>query len=250
MTMVRFLTKICCVLLLASAGAQAADPKPLVADLSENVIRITTGFTGVRILLFGATEKEGKVVVIVRGPPKNIVVRKKEKVAGVWINRREAEFATVPSFYHVLTSEPIGDWLPAQIRKRHEIGVDNLDLLPIGAKDATERARFREALIRNMRRTERFGVAEGGVKIVNGRLFRADLLLPVNVPTGNYNVDVLLIEKGKVRSSQITPLQVRKAGMEAQVYRMANDYPALYGIAAIVIAVVAGLLANAAFRKT
>jgi uncharacterized protein (TIGR02186 family) len=248
--MTRLLAPLCLALVFVSADANAAKDEPLVADLSENFIRITTGFTGARVLLFGATQGEGKVVVIVRGPPKNISVRRKDEVAGVWINRREVRFGTVPSFYYILSSEPLGDWLPAKVRKRYEIGLEYLNVVPIGAKTAAEHKAFREALIRNMQRMNRFGEDDKSIKFVNDKLFRADLNLPANVPTGNYNVDVMLIENGKVRSIQITPLQVRKAGIEAQIYRMAYDYPALYGVAAIIIAVIAGLLANAAFRKT
>ena len=39
------------------------------------------------------------------------------------------------------------------------------------------------------------------------------------------------------------------AGLGAQVYELAYGYPALYGIAAIIIAILAGLAANAIFRN-
>lgn len=248
--MKRFLAMFGCTLILGSAAAGATEDDPLVADLSEHFIKITAGFTGARVLLFGAIEGDGKIVVIVQGPPEDITVRRKEKAAGlIWINRREVQFATVPSFYRVLSGEPLETWLPAETRKRYEIGAEYLDIRPIGAESAAEGKAFRQALLRNMRRTERFGEEESSVKIVGGKLFRADLYLPANVPTGYYNVEVLLIQDGKVRSIQATPLQVNKAGIEDQVYRMAYEYPALYGIAAIIIAVFAGLLANAAFRK-
>lgn len=245
----RVLATFCYALICASAAANAAKDDPLVADLSEHVVKITAGFTGARVLLFGAIEGDGKVVVIVQGPPEDIKVRRKERVAGIWVNRREVEFATVPSFYKVLSSEPLGPWLPEATRKRFEIGVQYIGTHPIGAETPAEGEAFRQALLRNMRRTARFGEDEGSVKLIGGKLFRADLHLPANVPTGYYNVEVLLIQDGKIRSIQATPLQVNKAGIEEQVYRLANEYPALYGIAAIIVAVLAGLFANAAFRK-
>lgn len=244
-----FLTATLCALILVSSSANAAKDA-LVADLSEHFIEITAGFTGARVLLFGAFEGDGDVVVIIRGPAEDITVRRKEKTAGlIWINRRNVEFATVPSFYRVLSSRPLEGWLSADFRKKYEIGPDFLDIHPIDAESAAEGKAFRQALMRNMRRTERFGEDENSVSIISGKLFRADLFLPANVPTGYYNVDVLLIEDGKARSIQSTPLQVRKTGLEDQVYTMAYEYPALYGIAAIIIAVLAGLIANAAFRK-
>ena len=46
------------------AHAQAV---PLVADLSNHPVAITTGFTGTDVLLFGATDGPGDVVIVVSG---------------------------------------------------------------------------------------------------------------------------------------------------------------------------------------
>jgi uncharacterized protein (TIGR02186 family) len=227
----------------------AAKAEPLLADLSEHIVKITTGFTGTKVLLFGAIEGEGKVIVIVKGPEEDVTVRRKEPVAGVWVNREVVEFAGVPSFYQVLSSEPLADWLPRRTRARFHIGTEYLGLRPIEAASPAEGVLFREALIRNLRRDGRYGMLEGSVKIMGGRLFRADLYLPANLPTGFYNVEVLLVDDGEVKDIQSTPLLVSKSGLEAQIFWMAYDFPALYGIAAIVIAVLAGLGANAVFRK-
>ncbi len=246
----RLLTALLPAFILVTSYAHAARHDVLVADLSEHFIKITTSFSGARVLLFGAVESDGEIVVVVRGPADDVMVRRKEKVAGlIWVNGRNVEFATVPGFYKVLSGRPLEEWLTPNFRRKHELGPDYLDIRPVSAKNAAEGEQFRRALIRNMRRARRFGEEANSVQIVSGKLFRADLILPANVPTGYYNVDVLLIENGKLRSVQSTPLLVKKTGMEEQVYTMAYEHPALYGIAAIIIAVLAGLLANAAFRK-
>ncbi|HEX3065649.1 MAG TPA: TIGR02186 family protein, partial [Dongiaceae bacterium] len=86
-------------LLLAFSGlatpAKAAEP--LVADLSNHLIAITTGFTGAQVLLFGATDGPGDVVVVVRGPTGRAVVRRKDRVFGIWINSAGRDFAEVPN---------------------------------------------------------------------------------------------------------------------------------------------------------
>ena len=48
------------VFLCAISGARA---QPLVADLSSHLISIRTDFVGTEVLLFGATEGEGDVIV-------------------------------------------------------------------------------------------------------------------------------------------------------------------------------------------
>ena len=89
-------------LLLACARDAAA--QPLVADLSSHEISITTGFSGTELLLFGATEGEGDIVVVVRGPAGPATVRRKSRVLGIWINTDSVRFEGVPSFYRVASS--------------------------------------------------------------------------------------------------------------------------------------------------
>ena len=53
---------------------------------------IEWNFTGANIFLFGAIEGEispdnkPDVIVVVRGPEKPLIARKKERIAGVWVN--------------------------------------------------------------------------------------------------------------------------------------------------------------------
>src|SRR3546814_1126033 len=71
---------------------------PLIADLSEHQIQITTGFVGTDVLLFGTVEPSSDVVVVVRGPESEAVVWRKSRFAGIWVNDRRVVFERVPSF--------------------------------------------------------------------------------------------------------------------------------------------------------
>jgi len=232
--------------LLAAAPSRA---EPLVADLSDHLVRITTGFTGAQVLLFGAVDGPGQIVVLVQGPPETVVVRRKDRVAGIWMNVDEATFGQVPAFYKMLSSEPLGEWLPLQTREGYGIGAEYLDFTPVEAIAPAKAADFRDALIRQKRARGHYGAYPGRIALLGSRLFRADVFFPANLPPGNYNITVLLIRNGEVASAQQTPLFVSKAGLGADVYRIAHEQPAMYGIAAIVIAVLAGLAGNAIFRK-
>ena len=237
------------VLGFALSLAPAAKAEPLVSDLSESVVKITTGFTGTKVLLFGAIKEQGKIVVVVEGPRHSLTVRRKQRVAGIWVNRAEVQFDDVPSFYQVLSSDPLEEWLPLRTRDLYQIGVEYLRFDPRSEVGPAEQARFRDALIRNMQRVGRYGVLEGNVTVMDSQLFRADLYLPANLPTGYYTIEVMLVRDGAVKSIQSTPLLVTKSGIGADVFDMAYSYPALYGILAIVLAALAGLAANAIFRK-
>ncbi|MGY9004608.1 MAG: TIGR02186 family protein [Alphaproteobacteria bacterium] len=221
----------------------------LVADLSRHEVNITTGFVGTDVLLFGAVEVEGDVIVVVRGPNKRTVVRHKSRVGGIWINNSEVSFANAPTFYRVASTRPVEDLLKRADRTRHRIGLDNLRLRPERAGDPKRLASFRAGLIRNKVRSGVYGDKPGRVALLGPHLFRSTLYFPANVPTGTYLVEVYLVRNGSVISAQTTPLRVAKAGLGAEIYQFAHRNSALYGIIAILIALLAGWLAGVVFRK-
>ena len=82
-------------LLLAPLLLGAADPV-LVPDVSARSIEIRYSFSGAQLLLFGAILYPGgkvptrpaDIVVVLKGPVQPIVVREKQKIAGIWIARK------------------------------------------------------------------------------------------------------------------------------------------------------------------
>ena len=94
-----------------------------------------------------------------------------------------------------------------------------------------------------------YSVDFGEVKMLSPRLFRTDVAFPTTVPVGNYTVEVFLVKDGAVVGAQKTPLYITKTGVLAEIFLFARDYAAIYGILAVIFAVLAGLGANAAFRK-
>ncbi len=233
--------------LLALAPAIAA-PK-LVADLSSGEIAITAGFSGAELLLFGAIDGPGDVVVVVRGPARRELVRRKSRVAGIWVNSKTVAFDGAPAFYRVAATSPLDVIAPPATLGRLEIGAERLRFSVAGMETAATIEEFRKALLRNKRKRALYGAGVGKVAIVGGRLFRTSVSFPANVPTGIYSVDVYMFRNGHVIGRFKKPLTVRKAGIEASIFNFAHENSAMYGVIAIVIALVAGWLAGAVFRK-
>lgn len=231
-------------------AARPAFAGTLIADLSQHEIQITTGFTGAEVLLFGITDPGLDIIVIVRGPPRPTVVRKKERIAGIWINTRQMSFDRAPSFYHVAASGDLAGREPAELLESHGLGLRYLEIAPRErATDPARAAEFADAFLRNKERLSLYSSTASRVRILGDALFRTTMRFPANVPTGAYKVDVHRVADGEVIDSATTPLLVHKAGAGATIYSFAHDHPAAYGVFAILIALVAGWAAGAIFRK-
>ncbi len=99
---------------LAPLLVGAAKPR-LVPDVSSRSIQIVYSFNGAQLLLFGAIlypggrvpERPADVIVVLKGPVQPIVVRQKQKIAGIWTNADSNRFRSAPSYYAVASSRPI-----------------------------------------------------------------------------------------------------------------------------------------------
>ena len=78
---------------------------------------------------------------------------------------------------------------------------------------------------------------------------RATVDLPVNVPIGRYTSTVYLFRGGLPISKKESTLDVSKVGFERMLYTLAFIHPFLYGLLAVTIAMIAGLIGWLAFGE-
>jgi uncharacterized protein (TIGR02186 family) len=242
------------ILIVMAASTTIAET--IVSGLSQNRVSITADFDGSEILIYGAVKRDEpapmdsplNVIVTVQGPSTPLTIRRKERVAGIWINNAEVEIDRAPSFYVIATTGPLPEILTQTENLRHKISISSA-IRAVGISDEASRAPdFVEALIRLRMADGTYGVKEDAVELSEDTLFRADVMLPANLTEGDYVVRLFLTRGGKVVATQDRTIGVRKEGLERFIYRMALDAPVLYGILAITIAALAGWAAAVAFR--
>lgn len=223
----------------------------VVADISESAVSISTGFLGTDLLLFGAIEPDTDVVVVVEGPPEVATVRRKDRVGGIWMNNDEIAFSDVPTFYAVLSNRPVDEFTSDVTREVYGIGVGDMTLKPLRLDDQKrgDLSVFRDALVRAKTFRGLYHKAERSVSIMWGRLFRTDLRIPVNAPVGSYWIRVFLFRDGQIVAAQTSVLGVDKVGLTAEIFDLAHRHSLAYGVLAVLVAAVAGWVANLAFRK-
>lgn len=248
----RSLTRLVAILGLAMLpGGAEPRAQALVADLSHHLIAITTAFVGTNVVLFGVAEGGGDIVVTVHGPRQDQIVRRKARVAGIWINRDRLAFRQVPSYYAVASTGPLEQIARPDVLARMEIGTEHIKLEPIDAAglEISEIAAFQDALIRRKQEQGLYTRTPGRISFIGEQLFRTTLVFPANVPPGIYQVQVLEMQDGFAADAQRSTLVVSKVGLEADLFDFAQNRAALYGLTAIALAIVSGWLASVIFRR-
>lgn len=244
-------------LLLLSPLLLSAQSPRLVPDVSHRKIEIIYSFTGAELLLFGAILYPGgrapsdgaQIAVVVKGPSEPVLIRQKKKIAGMWVNADSADFRSVPSFYALASSKPIGQIVDNRTAVIYELGIDNLQLSPASGGNPADDRRFETGLIDLKRRGGYYSETDSGVEISEGVLYRARIAIPARVPVGRYTAETFLIENGRVIAAATRGIEIDKSGMEAFVTRASQRHSFLYGLSAVLLSLGLGWAASTAFRR-
>jgi uncharacterized protein (TIGR02186 family) len=251
-------SRLACLLLALIAPVLVAADKPvLVPDISARQVQIRYSFNGAQLLLFGAVVYPGgrppdhqvDIAVVLRGPVQPILVREKEKIAGIWMNADSNRFRSAPSYYAVASSRPIGDLMDERTAAIYELGLHNLQLSPGGGALPEKERRFEAGLLDLRRRQNLYSESPHGVEINGGVLYRAVITIPSQVPVGTYTAETFLIDRHKVIAAATRDIQINKSGFERYVALAARRHRLLYGLACVFLSLGLGWAAAAAFRR-
>lgn len=254
-----------CLAFIASlTGAQAQDadaPESFQIGLSTNRVAISSDFSGADLTIFGALDnadqmlaRQGRydIVVVLEGPARPIVVRKKTRVLGVWINTQSQSFTSVPVSYSVATTRPLQDVTQPQVYRQLALGSENIFLRAVqeeGERDPEKVVEFTAALRQQKREVGLYSERVGGVQFLSPSLFRATVSLAPNVPVGTHRARAFLFRNGTFVKETSAQLTIVKAGLEQRIYRTAQENGLLFGIFAVLLAVVTGWLGRMIFKR-
>ncbi|MDQ2065922.1 TIGR02186 family protein [Xinfangfangia sp. CPCC 101601] len=253
----RLAQRLCLILGLLALPVLAQDrpAETIVAGLSQNRVAITADFDGSEILVYGAVRRdspppEGRldVIVTVEGPPSSLLVRRKDRVWGIWVNHAAISVDSAPSFYAVATTGHLKDILTETENLRQGITIDRVVRAVGITAEADGAGDFVEAMLRVRRAAGTYQLLENRVQLTEQTLFRTDVVLPANLTEGIYKVRLFLLRGGAVVAQQERHIAVHKAGLERLIFTMAQEQPLIYGLLCLLMAGVSGWAASAGFR--
>ena len=242
-------------------SALPAGAERLVSSLSSHIVRITSNFTGVELVLFGTVENDQAsvprnggydIVATVTGPRQSLLTRRKERMFGIWVNAESRSFVEVPSYLEVLATRPFENIADAETLRRQQIGIANTSLpQQIGPDlaDVVPNDEFRQAFVRIERDHGLYGETTNGVTFLTPTLYRASIFVPAEAKVGTYEVDVKLFADGAVIARTNSAFEIVTVGFERFIANAAVDHGLFYGLATAMMAVMTGWFASIVFRR-
>ena len=250
--------------LFVSLWVHAANAQQLVTGLTNETVFITSDFNGTELVIFGTINDMQKpagdtgeeitlerydVVIVMEGPKEPGIVRKKQRAAGIWINKENVEFGDIPSSYLMQTSADMEKPGFDDALKALQVGFDHMQMGEISnVVTHGETTEFRQAIIR-LKMANQLYRQNVGVEFLGDNLFRARIQIPPLVPVGIHQVRSYLLFDNELVSGSTHAINIRKTGFEQATYSFSRNYGYLYGIICVIIAMLTGWLSSVIFRR-
>ena len=223
-----------------------ATATPVVADLSNYDIMMDSSYNGTRMFVFGARADNGDIVVVIRGPKKNYIVRKKEEIGGIWVNKSRVRFHDIPSYYALATSRPLNEI--EDKRLFDTLGIGNLNLFEHTSINDSY-SNFINAFFAHQQSLKLYFPEPAALSFMGETLFKTVIAFPDNIPPGAYVAEIYLLSDSQVVGMQAIPITVKKVGLDGFLNGYAHQHPFLYGITAVLMALSAGWFAGRLFER-
>ena len=220
-------------------------------DISENNIKIETNFIGKEVIIFGILNDDHETILTIKGPEKNALIQKKERILGFWFNTKKITYNQIPSIFFIASSNEIEDILPTSTIIKEELSFDYL------LENKTSQRNFisdisldtwKSNFVRIKKNKNLFKEYE--IENIDNKLFQTRIFFPAKSIPGEYKVNVYQIKDNLILNKKEKVITLKKSGIGNQIYNFAHKNAAAYGLFAIIFAVLSGFLAATLFRRS
>ena len=220
-------------------------------DISEDNIKIETNFIGKEVIIFGILNDDQETILTIKGPEKNAIIQKKERILGFWFNTKQITYNQIPSIFFIASSNEIKDILPTSTIIKEELSFNYL------LENKTSQRNFisdisldtwKNNFVRIKKNKNLF--KEYNIDKIDNKLFQTRIFFPAKSIPGEYKVNVYQIKNNLILNNKEKIITLKKSGVGSQIYNFAHKNAAAYGLFAIIFAILSGFLAATLFRRS
>lgn len=239
---------------LTIAFLSVAPAHALTLQVEPALVPIDFFYHGKKLAITGESAVDADLIIKISSPATDVAMKYKDKVGGLfWMKKGSYEFKDVPGVYLLNTSAALDRILPPEEQKRNLLGFQAL-IAQAKVEDSSGNEvdkKWLDQFIHFKEAEKVYSVQEGTIVRQHGsdgNTFALNVDWPFQARPGTYNIEVLAVRDGRVVDSSSTSFTVEQQGIVATMSSMAFDKAAIYGIMAIVIALVAGFAVGAIFK--
>ena len=230
----------------------SAQALALTCKVTPGTIPISLGYHGTKVKITGARLQAPDLILQIYSPPGEEHLKYKGKAGGIfWMKLGTMTFENVPDVCLVYSTRDTHELLSPEKCAELSIGFDSL-------KNKAEIKSTLENLDRDkwlkefmkFKKVEHLYLEKSGVVKIDqaSQTYELDIDWPFEAPPGEYYVEVFAIKDQQVIDKAEAKIKDHRVGIEEILSYMAFETPALYGIIALVVAVIAGFGVGMIFK--
>jgi len=232
------------------AALSHASPASSTLRVAPNGLSITESFHGAAVTFSADIPTGTGAVMEIKGPTHDDHLLRKGRRGGLWMSVGEVTVLGAPSVYLVLSTPELTSGsdgalyvgygvLRKQVRFTGAIPKDG-----VGALFAQfVKLKESESLYGVFPKSLKSVSAAGDMQTVEGRL-----AFPSNIAPGTYRVELSVFRNGAVLEKKSADLRIDMAGLPGLLGSLAYRHATLYGLIAVLIALVTGFVMGVLFK--
>lgn len=216
-------------------------------DVDRSTVPLTFDFEGTRLVMFGVTEPGSEVALVIRGPTRNVDVRHKDSLYGLWRNDKTIRFRNVPGFYLIASSRGLKGYVEQNLIDVYSLTIEALgntfatNYIHTAWRNDADVKHFARALILEKQALGLYREFIGVLRPQPSGLFKLEVDLPAYTPIGDYFAYLFIFKNGNFLGLEQTVIKVKKSDLQSFISKSARDHSFLYAICAVLTALLLGL---------
>ncbi|RUM87255.1 MAG: hypothetical protein DSZ23_06095 [Thermodesulfatator sp.] len=237
---------------LAVAMFLSSQALALTCKVTPSTIPISLGYHGTKVQITGEGLDAPDLIVQIHSPPGEEHLKYKGKAGGIfWMKLGTMTFKNVPGVYLVYSTRPSHELLSPEKCAELSIGFDalrNKAEIESNLKDL-DRDKWLTEFMKFKKVEHLYLEQSGNIKVDSANhSYELDIDWPFEAPPGEYDVEVFAVRDGNVVDKADAKIKDHRVGIEEILSHMAFEKPALYGIIALVVAIIAGFGVGMIFK--
>lgn len=231
----------------AHADVGPAAPRTGEVSVEPDHVGIDLQFGGADVTVRAEIPAGYEAGVRLMGARQRVELKRKGRIWGVlWTGVEEVSLDDVPTAYMLSTSVPLPDLAGADDLAGQDLGYAAL------VRDAGPEGDVFRELIKLKQREGLYAESVGDLTLTAGSgpdtaTLVASFRLPARIPAGTYAIDVFGFRGGRIHAVGSATVEVEQVGLARALHGLAMQHGLLYGCAAVVIAILAGLATGLVF---
>jgi uncharacterized protein (TIGR02186 family) len=243
---------LACLAGLPNGAAAAAD---LQVAVQPNEILMGASYNGQNLDVSGTIPADATALIRVTGRVEQNKLKKKGRALGVlWMNQGAVQIANVPNVFLLYLPQGAQSALQMDSPAWLKLGL-GLEAIRqqavIESQDGNKEGLFEE-FVKLKRKAGLYGTIPQAIACTNPsdgvKSFQCTLAMPSDLPPGKYKLEVFAIRNDAVEAYAVQEIEAKEVGMTAFIANLAFQHGTLYGVLAVLVAVIAGLLTGIMFK--